>query len=453
MPNTALEALLKHNQQVPRYTSYPTANHFNTKVDDQGYVGWLKNLPEEQAISLYIHVPFCKKMCWYCGCHTKATRKYEPVTKYLKYLKKEIALLTSKLEQKIPVSHLHFGGGSPSYIEPDDFTDLIQHIRAHFSLQTDAEIAIELDPREITELKVAAYYKAGVNRVSLGVQDFHKHVQKAINRLQPIHLVYEKMALLRSYDFQQINMDLLYGLPGQSLEDVIENMEIAAGMNPNRISLFGYAHVPWVKSHMKMINPDDLPDGRLRLEQFFAASKQLSNKGYVPIGLDHFVKVNDPMAQAYAQKTLKRNFQGYTTDNASTLIGLGPSAIGDTPSGYAQNTPDMRSYFTSIDEGRLPIAKGLPVSKHDKIIRRLIEQLMCYMEIDLKAFCAQENLPSNYFDTAVNTLATQLIEDKLVSVDGSCLQINAQAPQAVRLVCAAFDEYLHPATQKHAQVA
>jgi len=452
LPANMTHALLKHNQQVPRYTSYPTANHFSEVVGAGDAAIWLSQIDSTEPLSLYLHIPFCKKICWYCGCHTKASKRYEPVRDYLSYLKKEISLVAPKLDGKRPVAHIHFGGGSPSYMSADDFNDILGHINRHFSVLEKAEIAIEVDPRELTEMKVAAYSQAGVNRVSLGVQDFHSDVQTAINRLQPLHMIYDAVALLRAYKINNINMDLLYGLPKQTTERVRENIKIALGLNPSRISLFGYAHVPWMKKHMGQIDETTLPDGAERLDQFAAAAETLLEKGYIQIGLDHFVKPDDPMAIALKNHTLTRNFQGYSTDNASTLIGFGTSAISDLPQGYLQNTLNNHAYFDALDADMLPTRKGVRVKPADFVTRRLIEQLMCYMEIDLEDFAKREGLPANHFTPVLEKLAP-LHQDGLVEVSGMCVSINAEAPQVVRLVCAVFDPYLTVSQKKHAQVA
>jgi oxygen-independent coproporphyrinogen-3 oxidase len=450
--NDLASALLKHNHQVPRYTSYPTANHFSDSVSAKDYQGWLEAVPSGEALSLYFHIPFCKKICWYCGCHTKASEKYEPVAHYLAYLKKEIGLVAEMLGTKKSVAHIHFGGGSPSYINADDFTDFMEHVGQKFTILPDAEIAIEVDPRELTELKVAAYRKVGVSRVSLGVQDFHRNVQAAINRVQPLPLIYDAVNLLREYGIEHINMDLLYGLPDQTVESISQNIDIAAGLNPYRISLFGYAHVPWMKKHMRLIDEAALPDGAERLNQFNAAATGLIDKGYVQVGLDHFVRVNDPMAEALADRTLTRNFQGYSTDGAQTLLAFGTSAIGDLPNGYVQNTVSNHAYYAALDAGELPIAKGNAVMPKELVTRRLIEQLMCYLEIDLKGFCAKENLSDDHFAPALDSLKP-LIEDGLVELQGNVVRVPKAMPQAVRLVCAAFDPYFVVSTKKHAQVA
>lgn len=445
-------ALLNRNSQVPRYTSYPTAPHFSEKVGGDTFATWLGELGDEATLSLYFHIPFCRKLCWYCGCNTKATRKYEPVESYLDYLWREIEMVAAKLSGRQTVTHIHFGGGSPSMLTPQDFERLVGTIRKRFNIADTAEIAIELDPREVSEAKVAAYAKAGINRASLGVQDFHEDVQVAINRRQPFHQVYETVQLLRTYGIAQINMDLLYGLPHQSVSHIEENVDFAAALGPNRISLFGYAHVPWMKKHMQLIDESALPAGADRLQQFDSAKEQLVKRGFVPVGLDHFVHPKDPMAKAVENGSLKRNFQGYTTDAADALIGFGVSAISAMPQGYAQNSNANRQYYDTIADGRFAVCRGIETSKDDRVRRALIEKLMCQFEVDLARFCGEQGVDITEFSGALTQLRA-LATDGLVELDRYHIRIPEDARQAVRLVAAAFDRYLVPREQRHAQVA
>lgn len=445
-------ALLKHNQPVPRYTSYPTAPNFIQKFAEGSVSDWLQSVEPGQPVSLYFHVPFCKKMCWYCGCNTKATAQYQPVEDYLVYLRKEIDLVSRHHQGRLDIAHIHFGGGSPSYIRPGDFIALMDHIRSRFNLLPDAEIAIELDPRETSEAKIAAYAKAGITRASLGVQDFNRTVQKAINRVQPLHLVYEAVETLRQYGISAISFDLLYGLPNQTVASVKQSASLAAALNPGRVALFGYAHVPWMKKHMRLIDEENLPGALSRLEQFDVARQTLRDKGYQEIGLDHFVRSDDEMANAHKARRLQRNFQGYTTDGAGILIGLGPSAISSYGDGYSQNTPDLRGYIERIKEGRLPVAKGIEITRDDRLRRDVISSLMCYGEVDLADIVAEHDCGEPDFSDELNSL-TELVTDGLVKVDGSRVSVIKNAPQACRLVAAVFDTYLQPKKQQHAQVA
>jgi len=460
------KSLLKHNKNTPRYTSYPTAPHFREIAEllstgEPSYEEWLQKLDTQQPLSLYVHVPFCKKICWYCGCHTKATNKYSPVEQYLTYLKREISLVAKTIQNKHQtapiVGHIHFGGGSPSYLSATDFNALMQHIKTCFSISPSAEIAIELDPREINEAKVASYKINGVNRVSLGVQDFHPNVQKAINRYQPFHTVYESLKLLKQYSIQSCNIDLLYGLPLQTPEMIAENIILATALQPNRISLFGYAHVPWMKKHMRLIDEATMADAEGRLEQFSVAQAALTQKGYRQIGLDHFVAENDPMAKAYDTGTLKRNFQGYSTDTATTLIGFGPSAISSLPATYAQNTPDNRLYYKMLDDGALPVAKQVALTEDDIVRRGIIEHIMCYgiynLSLHSAKFSASKKALAHTAFINAETQLEQLAIDNLITFSKEQQTLRVLIPQASRLAAAAFDAYLAPNVAQHTQVA
>ncbi|MCD6046448.1 MAG: coproporphyrinogen oxidase [Gammaproteobacteria bacterium] len=454
MSPALLQRLSKYDRPVPRYTSYPTAPHFSTKINEQLYRNWLNELAPETSLSVYCHIPFCKQLCWYCGCHTSIRQNYEAIKNYLALLVKETDLICEALGTKFSLAQLHFGGGSPSILAPADFMALVEKFKASFNVQSDASIAIELDPRDVNEPKVEAYKKAGINRVSLGVQDFNPEVQEAIHRVQPFELVEKLFHLLRKHEINNINMDLLYGLPAQTFEGIQRNIQQAISLNPSRIALFGYAHVPWKKKHMQMIANHHLPDSSMRLEMFYMASQALEKAGYVAVGLDHFVKPTDPMAIALQQGTLGRSFQGYEANgDLGTLIGLGVSSISTLPQGYTQNCLDMLAYKKSITTHQLPIIKGVEFNRDDPIRRAIIERLMCYLEVDLEAIGKKYFIDQAQFIPCLKNLES-LAEDNLIKIDGKKIIINPEARQVVRLVCAAFDQYFDPAEKnKHASVS
>lgn len=439
------------NKQVPRYTSYPTAPHFRDRLSTDDYKTALGQLGEDTTLSLYIHVPYCNQLCWYCGCNTKITNRYRPIEVYMAALEQEIQLVSRCLKAK-SVSSIHFGGGSPSILKPDSFDMVMSRLRKAFDVKKDAEIGIELDPRQVTEAKVAAYAMAGVTKASLGVQDFSKDVQIAINRYQPFHTVYQTMKLLRDYGIPSINLDLLYGLPKQTVQHSLHNAELAATLGASRVALFGYAHVPWFKKHMRLIDETSLPNTDQRLAQYHAAREALVEKGYKQIGFDHFAQRSDPMYLALQQKKLRRNFQGYTTDTADVLIGLGPSSISTLPSLYYQNSTDIRSYQTSVSSGELPIEKSKQLSPEDRFRRDIIEQLMCYFEVDLKDACEQHGFAESSLESSIEKLQP-LRRASLVKVEGSHIMLTANDKQLIRAVAACFDTYFAPAEQQHAKVA
>lgn len=445
--------ILKYDQQVPRYTSYPTAPHFNSTVNGKVYIDWLKSLPNKEIISLYIHIPFCQQLCWYCGCYTKATKRYAPVEDYAHILAQEIRIIGNLLRQKnCQVSHIHFGGGSPTILLPDTFEHLMKVIRSEFEIKKDAEIAIEIDPRTVNEEKIATYARSGINRISIGVQDFNYEVQKAINREQSFDVVYDCIKLFRRFHINNINLDLIYGLPKQTVEMVKKNIDFSMLLNPSRIALFAYAHVQWKKKHMRLIDENDLPSGEIKIAMYQEAAKKLNKEGYFSIGLDHFSKAKDSMEQAFREKELKRNFQGYSTDNANCIIGFGASSISYLPGGYAQNTLDFEEYKKNILHQELPVIKGIATDKDDKIRKKIIDELMCYMEVDLSKICEESDLPKNFFNEEVKSLKDLEI-DGLIIVKNNKIKINPLAPQISRVVSSFFDKFFKPDAQRHSKIA
>ncbi len=436
---TSAELLLKYEGNFPRYTSYPTAPHF-AAIEAKTYVSWLENL-QEQNLSLYFHIPFCDQLCWYCGCFTTVTKRYSPIKNYVEILKKEIDLVAQIITAKSnKISHIHFGGGSPTMLNADDFLDLVNHIKKSFILTKDAELAIEIDPRNIDEIKIAAYAKAGVNRASLGVQDFNIEVQKAINRQQSFDVVKNAVDLLRQNKIEAINFDLIYGLPKQTTAMVLHNVEMSLKLNPSRIALFSYAHVKWKKKQMRLIDENDLPNSVIKLAMYDQAAKKLQENGYQAIGLDHFALTQDEMFKSLQNKELKRNFQGYSSDKGDYIIGFGLSAIGFLPQGYVQNTLDFEEYKKLLSTEILPVKKGIAVNFSDKLRKRIIDSLMCNMEVDLGALISEFSLDKNYFAAELLRLA-DLKKDGFVIIDGEVIKVKTCVPQILRVVCAAFDEY------------
>ncbi|MEE8258796.1 MAG: oxygen-independent coproporphyrinogen III oxidase, partial [Sphingomonadales bacterium] len=333
--------LHKYGGNVPRYTSYPTAAQFHDSITAENYAGWLGEIGAGEAVSLYLHVPYCHKLCWYCACNTNITQKSEVLSRYKDFLLKELDLVARHLKGKPRLAHIHWGGGSPNMLEIDDFQELMAAIKARFQITRATENAMEIDPRLLTREKAFGYVRAGVNRASLGVQDFNPHVQKAINRIQPFAKTKDAVDWLRDAGIRGINFDLIYGLPRQSWKDILFTVDLAVSLQPDRLSVFGYAHVPWMKPHQKLIDEKTLPRSGNRLEMSQGMARRLTQHGYVQIGIDHFAKPVDPLAKANRAGTLRRNFQGYTTDRAATLIGLGASAIGHFKGGFGQNAADL----------------------------------------------------------------------------------------------------------------
>ncbi|MCR9220370.1 MAG: oxygen-independent coproporphyrinogen III oxidase [Alphaproteobacteria bacterium] len=434
--------LAKYGGPVPRYTSYPTAPHFHAGVMGETYAGWLEALPADRPVSVYAHIPFCDTLCWFCGCQTKITRRYKPVSEYLDVLEKELALIQAAHGGRaLPVSHIHWGGGSPTMLTPDDIRRLAASVDAHFARTEDCVFAVEIDPREMTDADVQALADARVTRASLGLQDVHPEVQAAINRIQPMDETERLAARLRAIGVRQLNLDLMYGLPHQTVERVLASVEAALALAPDRIALFGYAHVPWMKTHQKMIPEAALPDSEERYRQAEAASAALDAAGYVRVGLDHFAKPDDPMAIALKAGTLKRNFQGYTTDDAMSLIGVGASSIGRLPQGFVQNEAATAKYARMVEAGRLPVARGKAFEGDDLLMGAAIERLMCDFAVDLDALSAEHGVGRSAFDEARSRLAP-LVADGLATFEGGArLRATEAGRPYIRQLAACFDHY------------
>ena len=341
-------AAIYGEERLPRYTSYPTAPHFTSAIGPETYARWLAELPAGASASLYLHVPFCREMCWYCGCHTQIVRRDELIVGYQRTLLREIGLAAETIGRRIKVEHIHFGGGTPTIMAPEAFAELMAVMRQKFFVLPSAEIAVEIDPRTLTADMVEAMRLSGVNRASLGVQSFDPVVQRAINRVQSFEQTAAVVEMLRRAGIEGINFDLIYGLPHQTVASCLDTVRRSLALAPDRFSVFGYAHVPDFKKHQRMINAAVLPDGLARHDQACAIANALKEAGYVQIGLDHFARPGDSMAVAYEQRTLRRNFQGYTTDTSETLLGFGASAIGHLPQGYVQNEVQIGAYAQSI---------------------------------------------------------------------------------------------------------
>jgi len=432
----------------PRYTSYPTAPHFGKEVDETCYRGWLADLDPSLPVSLYLHVPFCRQMCWYCGCNMKLAARYDPVADYARTLRKEIALTADALPTRMTVSHLHWGGGTPTALSPDDLAVLMGDVRARWDFAPDAEIAIESDPRTLTPEMAARIGALGFNRASFGVQEFDMKVQKAINRVQPPAMVRDSVEQLRGGGVSGINFDLIYGLPYQTVDSLIETVKLSAGMRPDRVALFGYAHVPWMAKNQRMIDTDTLPGTEERAAQAGAAAAALAAEGYVAIGLDHFALPDDDLAIAARDGWLRRNFQGYTTDQAETLIGIGATSIGRTPAGYLQNIAETGAWARAVEGGHLPIAKGRAFVGEDRLRAEVIERLMCDGHVDAAHIGAKHGTPLDWWHDAAEGLA-EMQADGLVCVRSGQVTMTDRGRPLVRLAAAAFDTYLAGSTARH----
>ena len=438
------------DRPVPRYTSYPTAAQFHAGIGAAAYRQWLAAVDPAEPVSLYLHIPYCQQLCRYCGCHMRVAGRYEQVRAYVEPLAAEIDLVAAVLPGRLKVGHIHWGGGTPTILSPEDFLALQDRLRARFEIMEGAEIAVECDPRVLSAPLVAAMAAAGVTRASLGVQDFDVEVQRAIGRWQPYELTLSAVESLRRAGIRQINLDLMYGLPRQTIDSVSTTVDRAAGLHPDRLALFGYAHVPWMKPHQRLMPEAELPDGRARFAQAAAAAERLQELGYVWVGLDHFAGPEDPMAIAAAQGRLHRNFQGYTTDPATTLLGFGASAIGALEQGYVQNEVDIRAWRAAIAAGSLATRRGVALDEDDRLRRYVIERVMCDLEVDLEAAANRFGRDKCCFDAEREEIR-RLAGEGLVEIDGERLRLTPAGRPLMRLVACVFDRYFAAGAGRHAK--
>ena len=442
------DLIAKYDRAVPRYTSYPTAPHFTTAIDGGVYARWLRALPEDTALSLYLHVPFCASLCRFCACHTTVVNRPEPLELYGTTLMAEIDLVADRIGGRRVVRHIHWGGGTPTHLPPEIMLAVMRRLRARFDVARDAEIAVEIDPRTLDDDCLAAVAAIGTNRVSLGVQDFDPRVQDAINRHQSLALTEACAARLRSVGIDAINLDLIYGLPYQTTSGVIETAERALGLQPSRAAVFGYAHVPWMKKHQALIPDASLPGALERFAQRQAIEDTFLAHGYVPIGLDHFALPDDALARAAAGSRLRRNFQGYTTDAAPVLVGFGASSIGGLPQGYAQNHPGVPAWRDAIRAGVAPIARGVALTDGDRARRTIIEQIMCHFTANPIEVATSSG--ADLADLADAEPALRSLEaDGLLERDGDRITVTPLGRPFVRAVAAAFDTYLARGVARH----
>lgn len=422
---------------VPRYTSYPTANHFSDAVTAEHVQRWLAALPADGALSLYVHIPYCRELCHYCGCTTKAVRRYAPVEAYLGSLFAEIAHVAALVPRGQRVTHIHWGGGSPDILSPEDISRLGRLLREHFSVAPDAEMAVEIDARLLTDRQADSFVEIGVNRVSIGVQDFDPEVQAAIGRIQSFETTRKAVALFRARGVSSLNVDLVYGLPHQTTERALRTVEDVIALAPDRVAVFGYAHLPGRLKHQRLIDTHALPGPAERFAQSRGIAERLDDGGYVRIGIDHFARPGDPLAHA----SVARNFQGYTTDRADALLGFGASSISRFPQGFAQNAVAVGDYARRVAEGGLATVRGHEMQGDDDLRAYVIDRLMCAFSIswpDLRRrFGARVHRLMREAEAAVSRDGDGLAR---LSEDG--LFVTDRGRPFVRSVCAWFDPYL-----------
>jgi len=419
--------------QVPRYTSYPTAAEFTPAVAAADQQRWLRNLDTAEAVSVYLHVPYCRELCLYCGCNTKKAMRDDVITSYRIALEREIALVRDALCGPVRIARLHWGGGTPSILGAEGLASVMAVLRSDFILEDDYEHAIELDPRYVTPALAEGLKELGVNRASLGVQDVNPLVQVAIGRWQPMQSVEAAVAWLREAGICNLNFDLIYGLPLQTTASLRRTCEIVAALQPNRIACYGYAHMPRLKANQRRIDESTLPDVEERIDQAGIIAEEFLRRGFLKIGIDHFARPDDALARAAAAGRLHRNFQGYTDDGRATLIGFGASSISRFPDGYVQNVTDVPSYVRAITSGDLAPARGCRLDAAERQRARTIESLMCQFQVDLDA-----TAPDLAFDEEL-LLLELLVRDGLVQIDGRVVTATEAGRAVVRVIAAVFD--------------
>ena len=443
---TAMPSHMLLSTTVPRYTSYPTAPQFHAGVTDETVLGWLDQVAEGERVSLYLHIPYCERLCWFCACHTRQTLRYGPVAAYLTALKEEIRLVGVRLAGRGVVGEIHWGGGSPTILTPEDMRALQAFTAEHFTLAEDCRLSVEIEPTTIDPARLDALGDIGLRRASIGIQDFDAAVQKAINREQSFESTAAVVDGLRARGVPSINFDLIYGLPQQTLESLGATVRQALSLRPERIALFGYAHVPWFKKHQTMIDTASLPGPEARLALVGAAETAIEAAGYMPVGIDHFALPCDSLARAAREGRLSRNFQGYTDDGCRTLIGLGASSVSRFAQGYCQNAAAQGDYARRMAEGRLATVKGIALSSDDEVRGAVIERLMCDFSL------SSRDLLRRFGRAAEPVLSTALALAQAgggLVAEGETFRVAGDARKMARLVAAEFDAYRAGSTARH----
>jgi oxygen-independent coproporphyrinogen III oxidase len=425
--------------RVPRYTSYPTAPHFGAGVGPQDFQAWVGAVPEGSEVSLYLHVPFCRRLCWFCACRTQGTTSDAPVIAYMETLKTELAMLRAHLPRGVTLSRLHWGGGTPTLLSADLMRALAEAIFAVAPMAAGGEFSVEIDPNEIDDARLDALAASGMNRASIGVQDFDPLIQKSIGREQSYELTRDIADRIRARGVASLNADILYGLPHQTKSRIADSVQKLLSLSPDRVALYGYAHVPWMSRRQQMIPSDAMPTPEERLDLFETARKLFTWDGYQEIGIDHFAKSEDGMARAQRNGTLKRNFQGYTDDPAPVLIGLGASSISRFPQGYAQNASGTADHTRAIRAGQFSTHRGHRFSGEDTLRARIIEALMCDFSVSRAELLLDFDVSPARLETLFQAAAAEF--GGMVRVTDDAFIILQKARPLTRMIARAFDAY------------
>ncbi len=437
-----IDLLRKYDRPGPRYTSYPTAPQFSDKVGPVQFLQHVSNPADQHRnLSLYFHIPFCNTLCYFCACTMVITHNRQRIAEYVDYLIREIEQLSAQVGKRL-VRQVHWGGGTPNYLTPDEIKRLTEAIHRHYNVAEDVEMGVEIDPRDISEAHLRAFRDGGFNRISMGVQDFHEPTQKAVNRIQPESMTRHYIELARSLGFESLNLDFIYGLPYQTPVTFARTLEILIGIRPDRIALFNYAHVPWMKKHQRLMDPETLPRPEQKLQILKLAIERLTEAGYVFIGMDHFALPDDELAVALRQKTLYRNFQGYSTHADCDILAHGISGISQTPFMYAQNTKDFRQYYAALQQGRPATERGVILDGDDYLRREVIMRLMCDFALRFDQIEQQFEIHfRDYFRTELSEL-DEFIQDGLVELTDDGITVTQMGRLLIRNIAMTFDKYL-----------
>ncbi|MDN5787002.1 oxygen-independent coproporphyrinogen III oxidase [Pseudorhodobacter sp.] len=436
--------------RVPRYTSYPTAPHFTPGIGPDRFVEWVSAVPAGASISLYIHVPFCRRLCWFCACRTQGTSSDVPIIAYADMLRQEVALLRRYLVPGVTLSRLHWGGGTPTLLMPDLMRALADQVFDMAPLAPGGEFSVEIDPNEIDAARLNVLVAAGMNRASIGVQDFDPEIQKAIGREQSYELTRRVAGMIRDRGVKSLNADILYGLPHQTNGRIADSVEKLLSLSPDRVALYGYAHVPWMSRRQQLIPSDTIPIPEERLSLFETARDLFVGDGYAEIGIDHFARPGDGLAQAQSNGQLRRNFQGYTDDTAMALIGLGASSISRFPQGFAQNASATAAHTKAIYEGRFSTHRGHTFRGEDLLRARIIEALMCDFRVDRAELLRDFEVKAPQLEALFQTAKTAF--GNMVILDESGFAITPQGRPLTRMIARAFDAYDHAKAQHSSAV-
>jgi oxygen-independent coproporphyrinogen-3 oxidase len=448
--DTQLTRLGLFDARVPRYTSYPTAPHFAAGVGPQDFTSWIEAIPEGAQISLYLHVPFCRRLCWFCACRTQGTSSDDPVIAYAQTLKAEIALLARHLPRGVTLSRLHWGGGTPTMLPPSEMRALAEAIFKVAPMAEGGEFSVEIDPNEVDDARLDALAQSGMNRASIGVQDFDPEIQKTIGREQSYELTRTIADKIRERGVRSLNADILYGLPHQTSIRIADSVQKLLTLSPDRVALYGYAHVPWMSRRQQMIPSDGLPTPEERLGLFETARKLFLWDGYDEIGIDHFARPEDGMAKAQKAGTLRRNFQGYTDDTAPALIGLGASSISRFPQGFAQNASATAAHTQAIRAGRFSTHRGHAFAGEDLLRARIIEALMCDFRVDRAELVRDHGVTATRVDSLFREAAAGF--EDMVQVKDGVFSIPEKGRPLTRMIARAFDAYDQTKAQHSAAI-